>query len=194
MRTPLVSLLLLGCAQPTEVLISVQVIAPVATATAFDRAVLHLGSVRGLPCDSAWQYPSLVSSAWAHGGSGVDPHTLIASRGVELLAAGDVELGALTPPVGAWCGVEVEVVPGAATATSLLVESRREGVTRQYASVSTRRVSLSFPRVRLDSGGQRRVYLRLDPGPALSTIDPLVNDPRTDLLQLLLSSLTVSTP
>jgi hypothetical protein len=103
-------------------------------------------------------------------------------------------LTTIRPPPGRWCGLELEVGPDEATATSLLVDARRGEATRRYLSASSRRVRVERLMLALGEPGAHDVTLFLDAGPVLASLEPAVNDARRDLLDSLLASIRWNTP
>lgn len=164
-----------------------------------DVAKLHLTSVRGVPCGEALAraldalHP--VSTAHAHGAQG-GAGALKARVDVSLdLALPDPQpIATIRPAPGAWCGLEVEVGPDEATATSLLIDARRGDAARRYLSASTRRVRLERLQRSFDEPRPYELVLSLDAGPVLASLDPAANDARRELLDTLLASIRWNDP
>jgi hypothetical protein len=164
-------------------------------------AKLHLTSVRGLPCGEtmarAFRAAQPIATAHAHGGDGAPGDDPLASRidvSVDLTQPTAQALATFRPPPGRWCGLELEVSPDEATATSLLVEARRGEATRRYLSASSRRVRVERLLLPLDQPLAHELHLLLDAGPVLASLEPAVNDARRDLLDTLLASIRWNTP
>lgn len=191
---------LLGCALLTgcaarEAGIEVVVQASVVNASS-NVARLNITRVRGVPClEFMARHLSPVSTAWAHGAhSNVEGSPLSADVDVslELAQTTPAPIATLRPPPGTWCALEVTFGPSASKdtwgGTTLLIEAQG----RRYVSNGSRTIQLPFL-ARSLSAAQSRLDLRLavDAAP-LASIDPAAPDARLELLDTLMTSLSVS--
>lgn len=194
MRAALIVALLTGCAS-REAGIEVVVQASVVN-VASNAARLNVTRVRGVSCfELMARHLSPVSTAWAHGAhSNVEASPLRADVdvSVQLSQTTPSPIATLRPPPGTWCAVEVTFSPSASKevwgGTTLLIEAHG----RRYLSNGTRTIQLPFM-ARSLSATQPRLTLELaiDAAP-LASIDPTAPDARLELLDTLMTSLSVS--
>lgn len=194
MRAALIVALLSGCAS-REAGIEVVVQASVVNATS-NAARLNVTRVRGVSCfEFMARNLSPVSTAWAHGShaeAGGSPLRADVDFSLDLSHATPSSITTLRPPPGTWCALEVTFSRSASKetwgGTTLFIEAQ----TRRYVSNSARTIQLPFLGHTL-SAAQPRLDLRLaiDAAP-LASIDPAAPDARLELLDTLMSSLSVS--
>ncbi|MER2560529.1 MAG: hypothetical protein ABTQ32_07425 [Myxococcaceae bacterium] len=193
MRPALLTVLLAGCAT-RETGIEVAVEASVVNVTS-GTARLTVTRLRGVPClEVMARHLSPISTAWAHGSHAETTSPLRADvdLSLDLSATTSTPVATLRPPPGTWCALEVTFSASTSEdvwgGTTLFVETRG----RRYLSNATRTMQLASPPHTL-SAAQPRLDLRLaiDAAP-LASIDPAAPDARLELLDTLMSSLSVS--
>lgn len=188
MRPALLSLLALGCAERIpgiEVELHFEVTHPPPTPV---QATLHLGGVGLVRCPSmADRLPSLVSSAWAHGGHsepGHDDASTSVDLTLELTTAGARQLTTLTPLPDRWCGLTLEWTPAHDTGTTLFVEAPAQRV----ISGATRQTLLAFAPIELETPKTVQLVVLAETGPPLSGLDGTL--PSSTVLNGVLASLS----
>lgn len=194
MRAAFIAAVLCSCAS-REAGVEVKVEASVVNPTSND-ARLNVTRIRGVPClEVLARHLTPVSTAWAHGShaeADVSPLRADVDVSLELSTSTPTELATLRPPPATWCALEVTFSASTSRevwgGTTLLIEARG----RRYVSTASRTVKLPFMARSLSAAKPRLTLSLLIDAAPLASIDPAAPDARPDLLDTLMTSLSLS--